>query len=435
MNKTHPDRQTPPPVKPIADLTLATPTVERLRNGIPLYMLHNGQMDLIHILIRIRAGILHEPQKHIAHFTYSLLKESSPTLSATETANLLDYHGAHVSYAGALDSGTITISAPAGNIPRILPVIFDFIAHPQFRQERLEVFQNLKIKDLEYSRRKTDVRSTQLLLHTLFGDGYTAGQFSTRENLRAVTVGQMQDFHRRTFRAGSITLFLTGNITPSVGGCVRDLFGQVPEGAAPPAIRDLDLPADPARIVAEEMPGCVQSSISLCLVRPGYASEDRRGFSFLSTLTGGYFGSRLMQSLRERKGFTYGVSAGSVYFGNQSLFIINSDVNAAHTQAAIDTCFEELRRLQEEPVGAEELESVRNYLLGDLIREVDNSVSYMKKYALWNSFGLDEREFQAMARSIREMDAEALRTLVKRHFNHNNFTQIIVGDVRNLTKA
>lgn len=427
-----PDRQTPPQAKPIAELHLATPELELLDNGIPVYTLPNEQLDLIHIIINICTGILHENRKHIAHFTYSLLKESSPTHSATEIADLMDFYGAHMVVSGMLDRTTITLSIPANNITAILPVIYDFLAHPHYKQDRLDIYKKLKIKDLEYNSKKTDVRNTQLMLNAVFGNDRTAGQFSTRENLQAVTLEQMQAYHQKTFCAENLTLFLTGNIREEIASCVHHLFNQVPSGAPSAPILDLKLPAIPADIITEAMPGSVQSSISLCMVKDGYCAPDRREFSFLSTITGGYFGSRLMQNLRERNGYTYGVSAGSVYFGNQALFIINSDVNAAQTQAAIDACFEELQRLQEEPIGIEELESARNYLLGDMLRDVENSVSYLKKYAFWNAFGLDEHEFQRMVECVQNVTAERLQDLAKKHFKHNNFKQIIVGSILNL---
>ena len=426
------DRRTPPPQHPIAELRLPAPRMETLCNGIPVYTLPNPQLDLIHILIQIHSGILHETQKHLSQFTYALLKESSRKHSASEIADLLDFYGVHYTTSCGLDKNVITISVPRSNVNSILPIIYDFIAHPQYREERLDIYANLKIKDLEYNSQKTDVRNTQLMLHAMFGDELTAGQFSTRENLRAVTVEQMQAYHQRTFCAENLRLFVTGNVDTDMGQCLYDLFSQVPHGQASKGIHDLTLPADSTLLICEEMPGSVQSSITLCRPSIGYLDPDRRGFSILSTITGGYFGSRLMQNLRERNGYTYGISAGSVYFGNQSLFIINSDVNAAQTQAAVDACFEELQRLQEEPIGDEELETVRNYILGDMLRDVDNSVSYLKKYAYWNHYGLDEHEFQSMIQAVKEADANMLCSLAKNYFDYNKFTRIIVGDIQDL---
>lgn len=429
------DRSIPPLQNPVAELQLPAPRMEKLDNGIPVYTLPNPQLDLIHILIHIRNGILHETQKHLSQFTYALLKESSRKHSATEIADLLDFYGVHYTTSCGMDKNVITISVPRSNVSSILPVIYDLIAHPQYRKERLDIYANLKIKDLEYNSQKTDVRSTQLMLHAMFGDTLTAGQFSTRENLKAVTVAQMQEYHQHTFCAENLRLFITGNVDADMEQCIKDLFSQVPHGQASKEIHDLPLPADPTPLIREAMPDSVQSSITLCCPNIGYMDADRRGFSILATITGGYFGSRLMQNLRERNGYTYGISAGSVYFGNQSLFIINSDVNATHTQAAVDACFEELQRLQEEPVGDEELETARNYILGDMLRDVDNSVSYLKKYAYWNQHGLDEREFQSMIQAVKETDAETLLSLAKKYFDYNKYTRIIVGDIRNLKQA
>ena len=427
------DRQTPPQQHPLAELSLAPPIIRRLSNGIPVHTFHNSQLELAHFIIQVRTGILHEDQKHIALFTYALLKESSPTYSATEMADLLDFYGAYITVSSGLYHTEISIAIPCRNIPKIFPVLFDCLAHPKYNNERLDIYASLKIKDLEYNSRKTDVRSTQLMLHAIFGDQRTAGQFSTRENLRAVTVEQMQTYHQKTFCAENITVFATGNLNAEAEACLHNLFSQIPHGQASAQIQNLPLPADTSRLITEMMPDSVQSSITLCMVKDGYNAPERRPFSFLSTITGGYFGSRLMQNLRERNGYTYGITAGSVYFGNQALFIINSDVNAEHTQAAIDACFEELKRLQEEPVGTEELESARNYLLGNMLRDVDNSVSYLKRYAFWYSFGLDETEFQQQIQAIRNTHADTLQQLAKKHFNYNNFTRIIVGNTTQLT--
>lgn len=428
----HLNRTTPPVQRPFDELSLTAPQLHRLDNGIPVYTLYNEQLELIHLIVQLRTGVLYETQKHTANFAYSLLKESSQQHSPDELAALLDFHGAHVSVSVQFDKTTITISLPSRNVTAILPIIYDFLVHPQYRQDSLEIYKNLKIKDLEYNSQKTDVRSTQLLLHAVFGDEYTAGQFSTRDNLQAVTIEQMIDFHRRTFCAENLSLFITGHINETIGSCIRSLFEQVPHGVASNNIHDLVLPVDPRPLISEEMANSVQSSITICQVKEGYGAADRHGFSILSTILGGYFGSRLMQSLRERHGFTYGISAGSVYFGNQSLFIINSDVNAAVTQAALDACFEELQRLQDEPIGYEELDSAQNYIIGDMLRDVENSVSYLKKYAFWSFQGLDETEFQRYSNSVKNIDADTILHLAKKHLKHNKFKQIIVGDTHSL---
>lgn len=55
--------------------------------------------------------------------------------------------------------------------------------------------------------------------------------------------------------------------------------------------------------------GAVQSSIRIGRLLFGRNHPDYVGMQVVAMLLGGYFGSRLMQNLREANGFTYGVVA------------------------------------------------------------------------------------------------------------------------------
>jgi zinc protease len=426
------DRTTPPPLHPVTDLRLAAPRQRTLPNGIPTFLFDNDKLDLIHIIVTIRTGVLYEQTKHTALFAYALLKESSPDRTSEEMSAFMDFYGAYLTVSETLDRTTMLLTVPKRNVTTVLPAVCRCMTSPHYREENIERYKQLKIKDLEYNSQKSDVRNTQLMLHTMFGDGHTAGQFSTRENLQSVTIEEIAAFHRSTFCSENLSLFVTGNLSGGTEACICDLFAQVRHGQAALSLPLIPMPADRSSVIAEEMSGSVQSSITLCMPCIGYMHPDRQGFSILSTVLGGYFGSRLMQNLRERNGYTYGVSSGSVYFGSQSLFIINSDVNAAHTQDALDACIEETERLRQMPVGNEELESACNYLLGEMLRSVENSVSYTKKYTFWHHHGTDEREFTETIRLIRSITAEKLQTLAQKYFECNNFTRIVVGKTDNL---
>ncbi len=426
------DRTAPPPLNPVTDLRLTAPRQQTLPNGIPALLFDNSQLELIHIVVSIRTGILYEQTKHTALFAYALLKESSPDCTSDEMSAFMDFYGAYLTVSETLDKTTMLLTVPKRNVPTVLPKVYRCMASPYYREENLERYKQLKIKDLEYNSQKNDVRNTRLMLHAMFGDGLTAGQFSTRENLQAVTVQDIEAFHSNTFIAENLSLFITGNLDGDTEACICGLFAKVPHGQPALPLAHIQMPADRSPVIAEEMPGSVQSSITLCMPCIGYMHPDRQGFSILSTVLGGYFGSRLMQNLRERNGYTYGVSAGSVYFGGQSLFIINSDVNAEHTQDAVDACLEETERLRMTTISGEELESARNYLLGEMLRSVENSVSYTKKYSFWHHHGTDEREFTETIRLIRSISPEQLQSLAQKYFECNNFARIVVGKTDNL---
>ena len=105
------DRSTPPPQYPVTDITLTAPRRQVLPNGIPVFIIDNPSLDLIHLTVEVAAGALHETQKHVLSYAYLLLKESSPKHNVTEMDGLLDFYGATCSVSVTLESIKIKITS------------------------------------------------------------------------------------------------------------------------------------------------------------------------------------------------------------------------------------------------------------------------------------------------------------------------------------
>src|SRR3546814_14248927 len=87
----------------------------------------------------------------------------------------------------------------------------------------------------------------------------------------------------------------------------------------------------------------------------------------LNTVLGGYFGSRLMANIREDKGYTYGIGSGLHSLKGDGIFFIATEVGVDVSEKALQEIYHELIRLQDEPIPEEELQLVRNYLLGSFL--------------------------------------------------------------------
>ena len=88
-------------------------------------------------------------------------------------------------------------------------------------------------------------------------------------------------------------------------------------------------------------------------------------------LLGGYFGSRLMQNLREANGFTYGVVAAMVNLEREGYLAVARYLRRDATDRALAEIYREIERLRTEPVAEEELSLVRNMMTGEMMRILD----------------------------------------------------------------
>ena len=76
------------------------------------------------------------------------MKESSPRHTANEIAGLLDFHGTYYTVSQTLEWVNISVSVPKYKMADILPVIFEFLSAPEYRDENLSLYRNIRIKDL-----------------------------------------------------------------------------------------------------------------------------------------------------------------------------------------------------------------------------------------------------------------------------------------------
>lgn len=422
------DRSTPPKIQPVEAISMMKPRQNQLPNGVTAYYFDNPNLDLIHILLQVKTGSLHQPKKHVCNFAYSLLRESSPDLPSAEVSEKLDYYGTNFNVTVGLENVQLLMSIPKNNIANILPIIAAFTVSPRFQETNLQIMQKKEVQNLAYNEQKTDYCSLRLMWREMLGDTFPAvSAFSTAESINSVTTSDLQSFHKETFCAERVTLFVTGNVDKETETTIKRIWSAIPHGTPAPALPMIPVKTPSSTPIFQPKPGCLQSSIVLCFPSMGFNDPERSAFSVLNTLTGGYFSSRLMQNLRERQGLTYGVSSSSTFFGNQSIFAISSDVNADQTQRAIDACFEEIQLLQNEPVSDEELSMVKNYMMGLQLRAIDTSVNTMLKFAYWKRFGLDEKEMHRYLTEIKSITPEQIFFLARKHFSHNKFAKVVVG--------
>jgi predicted Zn-dependent peptidase len=437
-NSDKPNRKAQPPIHEITSFTLQLPQIHEINNQIPLYFFQNPHLDLIHILIKVKAGALYEPVKFVANSTYQLLKESHLKFSATEMDDFLASHG--TSWKTQIHTQYITLKwiIPKRNLEKVLPILWETITNPTFKEDDLQRFKESRIKDLEYNVGKFNYRATQLMFAEMFPTETPIATILTKGHIEAITIEQLQNYHYQTFTENNIRIFITGNLESITN---YELRTAVPIGASSAKLITNNKICKKQKaesrkekksygLKIESRANAIQSSLILCRKNIPYAHEDRRNFEILSVLYGGYFGSRLMQNLREENGFTYGVFCSSLFYENESIFFIETDVGVKQTKSSIKECFNEMKILQKKLVNDEELSLVKTYMLGELLRQVDGSVSYQKKFAAWNDFQLNEAEMQQMIDAIHTITPQTIQKLAKQYLVPEMFTTIVVGEMK-----
>ena len=176
-----------------------------------------------------------------------------------------------------------------------------------------------------------------------------------------------------------------------------------------------------------EKAGTVQTAIRIGSTTINRRHPDYPGLKVLDSVLGGYFGSRLMKNIREEKGYTYGISSSLSSLDLTGYKVISTEVSHKNSQKTIDEIYREIRLLQSVPVKKEEMEVVRNYMSGEMLRMFDGPFALAESFRSAWEFGLDNSYYYRLAEKIKTIEPDEIIELAKTYYNIDDLYEITVG--------
>jgi predicted Zn-dependent peptidase len=170
----------------------------------------------------------------------------------------------------------------------------------------------------------------------------------------------------------------------------------------------------------------VQGAIRLARPFPDRHHPDFMKVRVLNTILGGYFGSRLMSNIREDKGFTYGIHSYLQSYMHDSAWVVSTEAGRDVCEATIAETFKEMKRLCDEPVEEEELNLVRNFLIGSTLADLDGPFHIISRWKNYILNDLPGDYFYQNISTIKNISAEELQGLAKKYLQPEAFYQLVV---------
>ena len=421
------DRTLAPPVQPLARVALPAAEVLTLPSGARLHVLANEAQPVVRLQAVFRAGKLAEPAPGLASLTARILLEGTTTRTARQIADEVAFYGASLECDSGFDRATLTLYCLTRHLPTLLPLVLDVLTNPAFPAAELQQLKTRTIQNVRVERQKTSYLATERFNALLFGADTAYGQPFDETAYQNLTAEQTRDFHRAAYSLANAELFLCGDVAAE-HALVAQAFGTdalagkaLPEPAV--VLPELTVAA-PDRVAVA---GSMQASIRMGRPWPAPTHPDTHGLKLLVNVLGGYFGSRLMRNIREDKGLTYGIYASVAPREYGTYLVLGTDVKGESADFAVSEIELELRRLQEEPIPAEELETVKSYLLGKFANELSTVFEQCDKYKNLVFLDLPADYYTQFVQQTEAADAETLRELAQEYLSPQTMQIVIAG--------
>ncbi|HRZ86453.1 MAG TPA: pitrilysin family protein [bacterium] len=270
-----------------------------------------------------------------------------------------------------------TAKVPAAYCDTAIDILSDLYQRPLFNAEDL-VKEKKVINEEIHMYRDMPGQHVQDILFSVLWPDHPLGRIliGTEESVGAITPAALAAYRDRMYSMKNTVVSVAGKVSHhAVEKALQKFFPREESRPAPEL--------DPVRTV-QRAPSCTAvvkktEQAYLCFGIRAYKREHPRTFALklLSIILGESAGSRLFQEVRETHGLAYDIQTSIEKFIDAGTLVINVGTDKKKALDCMNIILRELGKLKKEPVTAQELDTAKQYCLGQLAMSVEKTFDHM----------------------------------------------------------
>lgn len=419
------DRISAPAVNVVSEITFPKAKVAQLNNGVSVYGFNMGSQEVVQVDIVFDVARSKAANPLVAKSVNEFIGEATVNYAPGELNEIIDFYGGYLESSYSVDHSSVTLFSLNSKLKEVLPVFAEAVCASVFPEREFGIYLENARQRFLVQKEKIGFLVGRTYAAALYGEHYY-GKFTEETHFDSTSVTDLNDFYSNYYTANNCRILISGKYDDSLLEQLETLFGNMPSGKEGKEALPVKIAQPQVIFTAKDK--AIQSGLRIGRILPlEFGSKEYFEFKVLNTVLGGYFGSRLMSNIREDKGYTYGISSNITFMKNACVFGISTEVGAAVTDAAITEVYKEIERLKTQLIEEDELEMVKNYMRGMLLRSSDGvfSIAQQFKSVQFNGETLDF--FQNFMKTIHSVQSEDLKRIANLYLNKSDLLEVVVG--------
>ncbi len=423
------NRKTAPGIIDAVDMKLQLKPCDHfiLDNGVPVYSIDAGAQEVLLIEWVFYAGNWYEEKNIVAATTNFMLKNGTKQKNAFAINEYFEYYGAYLNRSCYNETAIITLHCLSKHLSELLPVVAELITESIFPAEELAIYKQNQKQRLEVNLKKCDFVANRLIDEYVYGFHHPYGRYTSTLDYEKLEREELDVFYKRFYTEGKCLVFVAGKPPADVELQLNKHFGHLPFHQND--IPQIDYKPKPAETkkynIINDAEG-VQGAIRIAREFPNRHHPDFAKAQVLNNIFGGFFGSRLMSNIREEKGYTYGIHSYMQNHIHESAWMISTEAGRDVCEATIAEVYKEMAILCNEPVEADELDLVRNYMIGSLLGDLDGPFQIIARWKNYILNNVTDEYFYNSIQTVRTITAEEIQALANKYLQPQEFYELLV---------
>ena len=424
-------------------LAFEPPERESFRHVLPdgtiVYLAPSREFPLVNVVLTFKGGASLDPPDlpGLAAMTARMVREGgTEKVAAAAFDETLDFLATEVSVAAGDTFTTATMNCLKSNFDESLQLFLDMLRTPAFDAGRLDT---AKARSVEAMKQRNDDASSIIgreWKRLIYGPDHFEAAEPTGATVAAISRERMASMRGRLFHPGNMIVAVSGDfeegdmlaaLEKAFAGWSR---GDVaPDPVAPTAVLEPGL-----YHVPKDIP---QGKVVMGLRSITRDDPDLIPFMLLDEILGaGGFTSRLMQQVRSNEGLAYSVrSTVSPKVSYPGDFRAGFESKNATVALATKIVRDEIRRMREEPVTGDELETAKQGLIETFPRQFESKPQMLRVFVNDEWTNRPKDFWKTFREKVKAVTPDDIQRVAKKHLDPDTMAILVVGNWEEIAKG
>ncbi|MFZ2628768.1 MAG: pitrilysin family protein [Rugosibacter sp.] len=398
-------------------------------SGARVYFVAARQLPILDVQLDFAAGDLYTPpgKAGLPGLTRGLLEAGAADMDEEKIAGRLVDIGAQLGGGADSDRASVSLRTLSSKTERdaALALLHAVLSAPTFPQAVLEREKTRSIAALREADTQPEAIAAKRFAAAIYPD-HPYGLSATMESVAAITRDDVASFYQQHYAAKNAAISIIGDVSRGEAEAIAERLTQgLPAGGEPAPLPAVKLP--PRQTIKLPHPAA-QSHVFIGL--PAIQRGDADFFPLLVgnySLGGGGFASRLMQEVREKRGYAYSVYS---YFAPRQLagpFEIGLQTKRAQVNDALKVVNDVLTGFIADGPTAKELAAAKKNLVDGLALRLDSNAKLLGQVSVIGFYGLPLTYLDDFPAKVNAVTAAQVRAAFARHVPAGHLVTVVVA--------
>ncbi len=420
------DRSKAPQPAPARAIKIGDYQTFTLKNGLQVFVVENHKLPRIQFSLQLKHEAVYQGEKEgYVSMAGTLIGTGTTSRSKAKLDEETDFIGASLN----TSANGIFASSLSKHSGKLLELMTDVLYNPSFTSEEFDKLKTKTLSGIQMSKDNPNAIAGNVRSALVYGKQHPYGLFTTEKSVTNITMDDIKGYYNTYFKPNNAYLIIVGDIDLKTAKSLSEkYFSKWSKGDVKK--ETYTQPKEPAKtyVAFVDRAASVQSVINISYavdLKP--TSSDAIKARVLNQILGGGFSSRLMQNLREKRGYTYDASSllsANALVGN---FNASASVRNEVTDSAVYEFMSELKRIVNETVTEQELAAAKAEIAGSFGRSLESPAT-IANFALNTArYNLPKDYYANYLKAVEAVTLADIQAIAKKYIKPENAHIIIVG--------